>query len=636
MPAANNSASNHGQVGDDDKNSVGSGTGGEGSFNNGLWNADNGFQSAASAAFGPPAGAGDPPADATFASIPTLADYLVSGYWAYSGYGGTDPRHFDHNTISVNITELTAAEQTIAQLALSLWHDVADVSFTFTSGSADITYNNDGSGQAFTTYSSVSNGHIANSTVHISSDWDVGAAGGNYSYFFQTYVHETGHALGLGHQGPYNSSATYGVDNLYTNDTWRWSVMSYFAQNNYGTDTYDYALTPQMADIYAIQSVYGAQTATRTGNTVYGFNSNAGDVFNFTAHKTPAFTIYDSGGTDSLDASGFSSAQTIDLTPGNWSSIGGYTNNIGIYTTTIIENAYGGSGNDTITGNAANNVLYGAGGADVMAGGAGNDTYYVDNIGDSVIEASNAGTDLVNSSISYTLGSNVENLILNGSANINGTGNSLANTLTGNSGNNVLYGAGGADAMAGGAGNDTYYVDNSGDSVTEASNSGTDLVNSSISYTLGNNVEKLILNGSANINGTGNSLANTVTGNSGNNVIDGAAGNDTLTGGGGQDTFLFGTALTANVDTVADFDASNDTIRLDQSIFTAITTLGTLSAAAFFTGAAAHDADDRIIYNAATGNLFYDSDGTGATAAVQFAHLNGAPAIGNTNFTVVA
>ena len=119
-------------------------------------------------------------------------------------------------------------------------------------------------------------------------------------------------------------------------------------------------------------------------------------------------------------------------------------------------------------------------------------------------------------------------------------------------------------------------------------------------------------------------------------LIDGGAGNDTLTGGGGSDTFLFDTALAGNVDTVADFDAANDTIQLDQSIFTAITTLGTLSAAAFFAGAAAHDADDRIIYNSATGNLFYDSDGTGAIAAVQFAHLNGTPAISNTNFTVVA
>jgi Ca2+-binding RTX toxin-like protein len=291
---------------------------------------------------------------------------------------------------------------------------------------------------------------------------------------------------------------------------------------------------------------------------------------------------------------------------------------------------------NTLTGNSGNNQLYGAAGADAMAGGAGDDTYYVDDIGDSVTEASGAGTDLVYSSIGYALGNNVENLILTGSGNINGYGNSLANTLTGNAGNNALNGLAGADVMAGGAGNDTYFVDNAGDAVVEASGAGTDLVYSSIGYGLGNNVENLTLTGSGNINGYGNSLANTLTGNAGNNFIAGGLGNDMLTGGGGQDTFLFDTALAGNVDTVADFNGSNDTIRLDQSVFTAITTLGTLSAAAFFAGAAAHDSDDRIIFNSATGNLFYDSDGTGAAAAVQFAHLNGAPSVSNTSFNAVA
>ena len=165
---------------------------------------------------------------------------------------------------------------------------------------------------------------------------------------------------------------------------------------------------------------------------------------------------------------------------------------------------------------------------------------------------------------------------------------------------------------------------------------GTDTVNSSVTFTLANNVETLTLTGAGNISGTGNTLANTLTGNAGSNLINGLLGNDTLIGGGGQDTFLFDSGLSANIDTVADFDAANDRIRLDQSIFTAITALGTLSAAAFFKGAAAHDADDRVIYNSATGDLLYDRDGTGAVAAVQFAHLNGAPAIGNTNFNVVA
>jgi serralysin len=135
--------------------------------------------------------------------------------------------------------------------------------------------------------------------------------------------------------------------------------------------------------------------------------------------------------------------------------------------------------------------------------------------------------------------------------------------------------------------------------------------------------------------GSGN---DTVSGGNGNDLLVGGVGNDTLSGGGGQDTFLFDSALSANVDTVADFDAPSDTIQLDRSIFTAITALGSLSSAAFFVGAAAHDADDRIIYNSATGNLLYDRDGTrvGGAAAVQFAHLNGTPAISSDDFVVVS
>src|SRR6185503_16672355 len=123
------------------------------------------------------------------------------------------------------------------------------------------------------------------------------------------------------------------------------------------------------------------------------------------------------------------------------------------------------SGTDTLVGRGGNDILNGGAGADTMQGGAGNDTYLVDNVGDVVTEALNEGTDLVQSSVSFTLGANVENLTLTGTANLNGNGD--ANVLTGNSGNNTLDGGAGADTMVGGDGNDTYVVDNAGDVTTE-------------------------------------------------------------------------------------------------------------------------------------------------------------------------
>ena len=194
------------------------------------------------------------------------------------------------------------------------------------------------------------------------------------SYGYQTYIHEIGHALGLGHQGPYNGSASYSTNALYANDTWQYSVMSYFGEHNYSGSSYRYVVTPQMADIYAVASIYGAATSTRTGDTVYGFNSNAGAVFNFgTYTSAPALTIYDSGGNDTLDCSGYSAAQTIDLHAGAFSSVGGLVNNIGIALSAVIEKAIGGSGNDTLIANDTGCTLSGGGGNDTLIGGAGND-----------------------------------------------------------------------------------------------------------------------------------------------------------------------------------------------------------------------------------------------------------------------
>ena len=191
-----------------------------------------------------------------------------------------------------------------------------------------------------------------------------------------------------------------------------------------------------------------------------------------------------------------------------------------------------------LVGNSADNELDGQAGNDTMLGGFGDDTYVIDTSGDSVIELTGEGTDLIRSSITWTLPAEVENLTLTGTAAINATGNALDNTLTGNAGNNLLNGAAGNDTLAGGSGNDTYVVDAIGDVVIEAPAQGTDLVQSAVSFTLGADIENLTLTGIAAIDATGNALANVLTGNGGANVLDGGAGLDTLVGGAGDDTYV--------------------------------------------------------------------------------------------------
>jgi Ca2+-binding RTX toxin-like protein len=223
-------------------------------------------------------------------------------------------------------------------------------------------------------------------------------------------------------------------------------------------------------------------------------------------------------------------------------------------------NGTGNAGANTITGNEGDNILDGGAGADLLIGGSGNDTYIVDNVGDRIQEVSGVGIDTVESSVSFNLATNgefVENLFLTGSDNVDGIGNALNNTIMGNSGNNRIDGGAGADSLNGGAGNDTYIVDNAADRVTELLDAGIDLVESSVSFTLGNNLENLTLTGTDNINGTGNALNNTIIGNSGNNRIDGSTGADEMTGGLGNDTYVVDNlgdtiieAANAGIDTV--------------------------------------------------------------------------------------
>jgi trimeric autotransporter adhesin len=297
----------------------------------------------------------------------------------------------------------------------------------------------------------------------------------------------------------------------------------------------------------------------------------------------------------------------------------------------------GEGGNDRLFGGQGNDILDGGLGVDRLEGGLGNDTYRLESV-DAVLETDPlGGVDTVETQVTYALGAFLENLKLMGTANISGTGNDNVNTITGNSGDNRLDGKAGPDTMAGGAGNDTYIVDSVGETLTEGANAGTDTVQSSIDFTLGNHLENLTLTGGATF-GTGNTLANRIVGTSGANVLDGKLGADILTGGAGADRFVFST-LQNLADTITDFRPGLDKISISAMAFGP----GLMSGLPIqFTSAngglpAATGTAPQLLYNNTTDELFFDRNGTGAGGLFLIAIVQtGALTLTANDFEVVA
>lgn len=400
---------------------------------------------------------------------------------------------------------------------------------------ADFAYVGGGSGAAVLRFANSQ--YPTNAVSYMPQQGDVRSGDAFFNGSGQFPVHGTGdyHAIlqqaahGLGLKYAHDASQYGPVAAAW--DSLEYSVMSFrsYAGQTIGEYSNEIGGMPQtymMGDIRALQQQYGADFSTNAGNTIYSWDPRSGETYvNGELALDPLtnrvfLTIWDGGGVDTYDLRAYTTAQTIDLTPGGSSILSevqraqlgdghvakGNVYNALLYqgdTRSLIENVWTGSGNDNVLGNAASNGIDGGAGNDTLSGGAGDD----------VIDGG-AGHDLI----------------------YGGPGN---DDIRGGAGNDTIYGNTGDDQMGGDAGNDTYYVDSLSDWAFEFANQGTDTVIATVVHTLGDNFENLTLVGSIATGGTGNALANIITGSDFGNTLIGLAGNDTLIGNGGND-FLRG------------------------------------------------------------------------------------------------